>query len=487
MKQAVAIIIILFLCVLGGMAWYFFTQEPPSAPTQNYNPTDSNTFFPYDGQLNNNVTVIDPGYGYDIPTTPPTTPNVRIAERLFQISLEPVAGYSAFNQISTSTKEGNSVDREGRLTQLYTYSTSSVDLVRFVERAKGHLYDANIATTNYNLTQERSGENVAESVLITAETTIPKVNRNRVVDVTSLQPIYYAWPATNAIQTVMQALDTDLETVQTRLVKISPSDAVTAIDDEQDIAAVAAPKVERIAYPNNTQTVAYNGDKVFYLTKETGGARGYIATSLERKSPELVFSSVLSDFNVSWPGGDWLALTTKSHSRFVGMTYLINWRTGVEKHPLSNIRGLTAATNYDGSFLLYTSNPSNLELTARSMGDYSDVRLPIYTLPEKCAWSKINTEIAYCAVPYFIDQSYSYPEHWYQGQVDFIDVLWQVNVATGQARIVYDPVSQKQFGFDMIEVKLNEDEQFFYFQDKTTLTLWGIWVLDEEEILQRTG
>ncbi len=487
MKQFLTVIIIFFLCILGGMAWYFFTQTSPAPSQTIYTPADENTFFPYGDQLNSNATINEPTYNYDTISVPSTDSAKKVAERLFQISLEPVAGFSTFVKVATGTKESNGIDLDGKLTQIIEYSTSTTELVRFVERAKGHLYDATIATTNYNLSREKKATTTVEVLTVTTVSTIPKINRERVIDITSLQPIYYAWPATNLIQMVTQTLSTDLETIQTRLTKITPADTVVATNTEQDIAAIAAPKVERISYPANTMSLAYNGDKVFYLLKESTGARGYIASGLERKDPALVFSSVLSDFNITWPGGDWITLTTKPHSRFTGMTYLINWKTGVEKHLFSNVKGLTAITNYDGSLVLYSASSTALSLNARSMLDYSDVRLPIYTMPEKCAMSRLHPEIAYCAAPYFIDKSYNYPEHWYQGLVSFNDVLWQVNLATGETKIVYDPITAKEYGFDMIEVKLSEDEQFFYFQDKTTLTLWGIWLLDDEEILERTA
>ena len=89
------------------------------------------------------------------------------------------------------------------------------------------------------------------------------------------------------------------------------------------------------------------------------------------------------------------------------------------------------------------------------------------TLPEKCLFSAINTDIIYCAIPRNIPKS-DYPDDWYQGLFFFSDTLWQINLSSGAKKMILD-----EEDFDIINIFSDEKENYLFFQDKRNSTLWS--------------
>jgi hypothetical protein len=322
--------------------------------------------------------------------------------------------------------------------------------VHFIERATGHFYDANIKN-------------------------IPNIEKWRVSNIT-MPRIYEAIIAPKGDEVIEKTLTAN-EEVETKYVKLDNS---TATDKT----------IIPVAYPANTDIVANNGDRVFYIIKNSNNSVAYTADTFARADPKQIYTSPLRDWLASWSGGDQVAIFTKPHSAYEGLALLINTKTGADTQILANIKGLTVNANPSATYFLYNSNPNNLSLVARKISDRSEVSLPITTLPEKCVWSKINPVIAYCAGSLQVARS-EYPEKWYQGVVCFNDSLWEIKTEKCNTREIFDPIYEKGLYLDMTSLTLSPDEHFVYFQNKNNLSLWGIWITgwepEEESVLGTTS
>ncbi len=106
--------------------------------------------------------------------------------------------------------------------------------------------------------------------------------------------------------------------------------------------------------------------------------------------------------------------------------------------------------------------------------DGSSRILPAQTLPEKCVWGNKYSKIVYCAVPKEISRGDSYPDDWYIGLMHFNDRIWSMNLETGESTLIVDPEQQTTIPLDVVNLKVSKNDDYLTFEDKRTLSLWGI-------------
>ncbi len=226
--------------------------------------------------------------------------------------------------------------------------------------------------------------------------------------------------------------------------------------------------------PDNVQDISISPDtlKAFYLftNGNTSGENiiGTILNLVDNKKVQI-FDSDFTEWLSLWPNDKLITLTTKADSRATGHVYTMDPNKKNPTRALGDINGLTTLSGPDGKIILFSG--TDLALNAYQTDTRNSILLGVRTLPEKCVWNKIGDNI-YCAVPKVIPSG-QYPETWYQGEVSFSDELWKINIKTGNATILADPILAGE-EIDGIKLAIDENENYLLFVNKKDSYLWKL-------------
>ncbi len=459
-KIIIAVIIILFLLLLG---WFFFFSSPdgggtatfgglfspssssprkqPPPPKQEDTGGDEIVVPPeeYEGiPAQKKTGFFDALFGFlrgDEPTFSETSGGslgegtaVRPPERapstpsLRQIVNVPVAGALAF---STGT------------------STSSARLVRYMERATGHIYDIDLAT---------------DKKTRVTNTTIPRVHE--------------AVFSRNGDFVVTRYLDSDDRTVETFLGKVPKSPSGNG-----------ALRGEFLQRNISEFSLSPDTNEIFYLVKTPDGAAGFIAPLSSPAQRKQIFTFPFSEWLVQWISRQYIVLFMKPSGLVPGYTYYTDLLEAklsgelievmeLDEKLTGGIAGLTVLVNNSKtpSIALYSDSAPALWIY-----DWTDEKNTVHkrtifqTLSEKCVWAK-DTVTVYCAVPETIPSGI-YPDDWYQGTVSFNDMIWSFNTKTGARTPSAEP-AEYGAAIDAIKLFLSPDERRLFFTNKKDMSLW---------------
>ncbi len=233
--------------------------------------------------------------------------------------------------------------------------------------------------------------------------------------------------------------------------------------------------LDGIFLPSNIKEMAMSpsSGKIFYLSNSGAGSQNStgITAGIDGARKLQIFDSPVHEWLVSWPEENVLALSTKPSLSVPGLLYFLNAKTGRMSKILGGIPGLTALASPSLSHVLYSESSKNsLALKVFDIKEAKSREAIVKTLPEKCVWSKKDSEIAYCGVPDVILDG-NYPDSWYQGFVSFSDNIWKVKAVSGLATVVAD-LPGYGADIDLINPILSPDEDYLLFQNKKDLTLW---------------
>lgn len=347
----------------------------------------------------------------------PSTDNQSSAENkaemptLRQISDKPVAGGIAFNNGSTT-------------------------VIRYVERGTGHI----VETTSDSF----------ESAKI-SNTTIPKVP----------QAIWS--PAGQTV--VMRYLKDGADRIS------SFSANIIKATTTQDVS-----KNKKSAFlPSNITQLSMNpaGDKIFYLINASGESAGVISNA-DGSNKNRILRSAVTEWLVSWPNKETIALATKPSFAAAGYLFFLNSKTGSANKILSGINGLTSLVDGTAKNILYSESfDDSIRLNYYDLKSNLNKTLSFKTLPEKCVWSKTEEFIVYCAVPKTIEEG-EYPDGWYQSLISFSDNIWRVDAKTNSSELVFDFRKESGNEFDAIDPFLSGDDEYLFFTNKKDLTFWSL-------------
>lgn len=261
---------------------------------------------------------------------------------------------------------------------------------------------------------------------------------------------------------------------ETGIVDIVTRDAInadcakirTAYQEEQ-----SKPKalVRNTFLPSNIirGAVSSNNTQLFYLTKNTVGVTGTIA-SPDGSSPKKIFESPFTEWMPLWPNANTIALTTAASREASGYLYFLDPTSGVFKKILGPARGLTTNISPDAQNVLYsTSSDTGLGTSIYNTQTGASKGLGLTTLPAKCVWQ--NATIIICGVPKTIESA-SYPDAWYQGIISFDDAIWSINIVTGTTKLLHTPDEP----LDVTKPQVSPDGNYFYFINRTDETLWSL-------------
>jgi hypothetical protein len=356
--------------------------------------------------------------------------------KLRQVSKNPVAGAETLEQ-----KDGTT-------------------LIRYIERSAGNVFD----TETTSLSEKRI-----------SNTTIPKnygafwIEKGDSLILRSLKE------GNDAIQTTYARL-ASMESGWNSSTTNTSTTTTTSANDENSFMQLVVSFL-----PSNIQEIVSSPkkDKVFYLNYSGTGSVSSISNA-DGSKPAQIWSSPLKEWQISWPKDDTILLTTKPSFTAPGYLFSLNTKTGVTQRILGDIYGLTALANSDLSKIAISQgNESRINFSIYDTKTGAFLPITNSTLPEKCVWSKLDTNILYCGVPTQIPNT-GYPESWYMGITSFSDNIWRFNVKTGLATTIANVYNLSRKNLDVIKPFLTEKEDFLLFTNKKDSTLWSLDMRGEQ-------
>lgn len=425
------IIIISFvaLVIIGAILFFFFVLKDNPQDNTNLPGNLGQTFFPVtttfeDGEDNTNQ-LTDNG-------TIKINQNNNFVPRLRQISQVPTSGATSFERNATSSDLF--VNEDGSEKTTPTKET----IFRYIERGTGHLFEA----TEKNITQSRL-----------SNVTIPKI-----------QEAFFDGSGSNV---VLRYLGDDSETIETFI-----GGLVEATTTNENNNVIKITKLEGGYLDQNIDNLTVLGNEINYLKKTDTGS-DIFGITFNNTSPRKLFSLSTSQWLLQRPNKSTLTITTKADSRVPGFMFSYDLNTGRLYQILEDIAGLTTLTSPDGKYVLVSqSRGSDLNLLVFNTETKQFKRVGLETLPEKCVWSKVESDVFYCGAPDFLLRT-NYPESWYQGLVSFDDSIWKINIEDNLYDNILPAYQETNQSFDIEKLMVSDNDEYLFFINKNDLTLWS--------------
>lgn len=427
-KMILSIIFITFvLIVMGVLAWYFspILFGPPAESDQESGGGGVNLFPFGDNGAQTPDSDEEEGGGGDADADSDEEEEVSRMPRLRMVSEGPVIA-----SVMAQSAEHSGLQGEATAS---TTDTSIANIIRYVQLGTGHVYEA------------RTDD---PEIIRLSNTTIPRINEAHFVGSDRIL-MRYTDDVGNFKLFSAQLADNASQSAATpkRLQGVFLSDGVRYLD------------------------VNPAGDVVWLQYTADGGAR-VISTDALGDSQTQIYESPLSEWRVDWFGSEdeVLLRSTPSYESF-GMAFTLDVSTGALRPYGTARKALEVYPSTDRSraiISLKADKETRSYLYKRDANEYIEIVPEAFA--QKCVYAE-NREIFYCAAPVG-EISFGEPDLWYQGVTSYQDDIWQIDANTGEAQIVVSPSGMSDDPIDVIDLSLSPDEQFLYFRDKDTRSLW---------------
>lgn len=210
------------------------------------------------------------------------------------------------------------------------------------------------------------------------------------------------------------------------------------------------------------------------LLSLVSGVNGSVASLMRTDGtrPTTLFSSPLTSLRASFAGKNQYLVFSKPTGTLAGYAFFVD-STGRFSRIAGPLRGLSALASTSGKwvFVSYTdSGTLHTELVDVVLG--KTLLLPVGTIADKCVWARDDSAV-YCGVPISVDNTYLYPDDWYQGAVHFSDRIWKIDVAGRYAQLVLDFSQAKDGDLDAEALAIDPANTTLVFINKNTGSLWS--------------
>jgi len=369
--------------------------------------------------------------------------------KLRQISTEPTAGFSIDQKEITIERETEVLSEDSEEIE---YSVEEVEiqeyLTYFIQKKDGHII--------------LDSDNESDQKKI-SNTTIPQT--------------YLGYVSKDF--SILQYLDGSKEVIRSFAGIFKDEKKIEKTENEEGeiIENEVIEKVfEGLLLPNDLKSLVLSPDKstLAFIIETITGSDIVTMKSDDFTDVKILYKSQLTDISIQWGNNNTIYITSKPDSRAPGFVKEVDTRTGESATILSGIFGLTTKPSYDNKYHIVTGvrsieeGSSPLFIFNKTNNSYIDTK--IYSLPEKCVWSSVNTEIVYC-LGQRLAASGELPQDWYQGKTNFADLLFKINVETSEIENVSSSYAVDII-FDGIKPQLSPDEKRLIFIDKNDDTPW---------------
>lgn len=317
----------------------------------------------------------------------------RRAPRLWHVNVTPVAGM-AF--VASSSK------------------------LRYIERATGHLFEADPATGD---------------VRRITNTLIPKV--------------YEAVFGNNVV-----LMRTDDEVPTTLIGTVG----TTSNDGAYDL------RIRDLRVNAGSIAARADAEEVYFMSEMQDSQR-ILRTSWNSTSTRQLLSVPAGDFMVITTSASKLFLLDRPASGYPGTLFSV----GASLTPvIRNVPGLTALPHPSKNAYLYASEDQNGVRTFAKIEGVNAKELPISTVADKCVWEE-NDVSAYCAVPKTRPGS-GFLNAWYRGEIHTDDTWYSVNPGSNSSDKLFTMSSEA--GIDVENAHIDDAGEYIAFINGRDKSLW---------------
>lgn len=315
----------------------------------------------------------------------------------------------------------------------YVSSTTDTGLfVRYVEKQTGNIYDIHLDRLAKKRVTNRTIPQVQEAIW------------NRKAD----QVLLRVTDENNILRNSIGSIVVNEESTATSVFGLEISSFIDSVDN-----AVSADFSDDFLYTN----IHNNGISAF--------------THDFNEEEIQVFTSPHTDWEIDWISPKTAVATTRSANQYLGYAYSIDLDTGLFTKIIEK-QGLTTRVSPNKRSMLYSEvTDGALKTKVLALDSGTDRPTDIGTLPEKCVWDRVRSEIAYCAIPERL--SLGLPEAWYKGQVSFNDALWEIDTLSGNNRILVNP-SNLSTNIDAYAMRTTPTNEYIFFINKKDGSLWSL-------------
>lgn len=412
MKKSTTLIIILIVISLVGAVgfWFIYMRTPVTTNTNTSPTTDLNTFSPFTREpITTSATNNNQNSANTSSDIQNSNPQQLTLPKLRQLSITPVGGMGV-----------------------------NASVIRFIDRGTGHVYEANSTSAEINKL---------------SNTTIPKIYES------------YWNKDLNAL--VIRYIKDDSDTITNFYAELKSTAYTGSSTTPFEMKGkYLSPDIAQIA-------ISPAKDKIFTWNIENGRGIGYLS-GFDEKGKIKVIDTPLTQVVIDWPEKNTVSYTTKASANASGFTYITDVKNGMTRKVIGGIRGLFSKINTDKTKVIYSQGGINdLKTFLLDMKDGSIQDVLLKTLTDKCTWSVLRKNEAYCAVPTEIPNGI-YPDDWYKGNISFIDQIWHIDTTTGEVHLLANLLELSDKLIDATKLMLDPKENTLYFVNKRDLTLWAL-------------
>jgi hypothetical protein len=322
---------------------------------------------------------------------------------------------------------------------------STTPVVRYVERATGHIYEADLG---------------AGAVIRLTNTTIPRIHEAYFVE--------------KGEGVIFRYLREESDSIQTWYGKIT-APKKNATSSPETIASL-----EGVFLPAGLSALVVSPatDRIFYLVPDTTSTTGFIAAPNGSGVKEIL-STAARSWLLDWPSASSILMTTAPSYSARGFTFTVSPTSGSFRRILGGSRGLTTLIDSSLQTAVMSGSVQNgLSFSVQALGQKPAPRpLPAATLPEKCVWKQQSTKI-YCAIPKTVPVG-DYPDAWYQGRVSFSDTIWLLDTDSSGAHAFLVDLEEAAGGpVDATHLMLDPEERYLYLINKTDGALIAVRIAE---------
>jgi hypothetical protein len=416
------ILLILILLIVGaaGAYWYYFVYGTVT-PADTVPVTQPGGFVPFDRNTPSNIPPASTSATLEPSTTATDTDHVEKPPRLRLLSNTPVGGYGASTTLPNKT-----------------LATPGVTLVRWVDRGRGNIYQAQSDTV---------------TIETLSNTVVP-----RIVD--------SAWN-THTTSFVAAMLLPDNSGIDLIYTTLRPQTGTSTAAYSLRGAGVHTDVI--------TYAVSPKKDRLFALVQEEGSGVGYIS-GLDGQKMVKIFTTPLTQVTAEWPEENTIAITTKASANQDGFLYFVSPTTGTWKRIAGPLHGLTTTVSHDAKYVLLSSSKGaaeSIKTTILNVIKNTQTETTFRTISSKCSWGNFYKELVYCAVPSQLPNGV-YPNDWDLGTMSFNDKMWQIKAETGELKLISSLVDQSDRPIDAYRMSLDRNDNYLFFINKNDLSLWSL-------------
>ena len=395
-KILIIFITIVFLAIIAFAGWYFILRDPNVPVVETIK-----DILPF-GEGSNAPLTTNPSTSFDSTQDKPLGNS-----NLFRISAEPVAGAVILNK------------------------NASTAIVRYVDRATGHIYDVNLTTLIKTKVSNQ---------------TLPK--------------IYEAYFRPDGNVVLLRFLKDDSDTVENISLTLTPPVMPTTLYT-----------ITSASLRGNIGAVAVGtGNTLIYTLKDTSSI---VSSAFNGTGEKTLLASPFKDWRLAIAGSALLAYP-KASATASGVVYTLGISGGGLTKVLGPLSGLTAIPGPTGNRILYSYvENGEIRLFAKNLANKTETEILPTTLAEKCIWSVKKIGIVFCASPADEPEARDL-DTWYRGLTHFSDRLWQFDTNQDIAQVLVEPESTLNISIDAVDLKLSPNENYLVFINKIDLSLWGL-------------